>query len=224
MGLFLLISLGVIFLIGFLFGLIEILIPKKFFHFACKYRFLRFFYKRIYKIDSTFNIKYHRFIGCFSILFVSVLCLDIGYNVWEKTIPEERNLSIIISDIPSAELEYHGKLLFFDLYETNTVPLEESQLNEIKTLTKDLDIGYYKMFTSYPRKRYLGGLNNKYEYEPPKYVSIIFKNTNGEEIGSIKMFSEDQAYYVNEDNQCAPLKGDFKELYSYLNGLKVESD
>lgn len=224
MGLIILIILSIIFVGGFIFGLIEIIMPNKFFHFACKHSFLRFFYKKIYQIESPLNTGYHRFIGVFSIVFVFVLCLSTGYKAWEITVPEERNLSDIVNKAHHAELEYHGELSFLNIYGTDTVPLENDQWNEIKGFTEDIHIGFYNWITSYPKKRYDGGLDFTYEYDPPKYVSVILKDTNDDEIGSIKMFSKDKAYYVNQDNQSTPLKGNFEELYHYLIGLKNESD
>lgn len=224
MGLILLIILSIISLLGVLFGLIEILIPKRFYHFACKHQHLRCLYKKVYQIESPFSISYHRFIGGFSIVFVSVLCLSFGLRIWEKTVPEERNLNNIISETHHSEIEYHGELLFFDIYKTETEQLENTQLDEIKRLSKDIHIGFYKLVTNYPQQHHDGGLNFTYEYDPPKYVAVLLKDENDEEIGKIKMFSKEEAYYVNQSNQCTSLKGDFEELYSYLSGLKTKSD
>jgi len=200
---------------------LEIFIPKRFYHFSCKHPFFRFFYKKVYKIDGQeINPSYHRFVGVFLFVFVTLICLTTGLQIYEITVPTERNLGNIVQKADHTELSYYGKNLIL-LYKTEEKPLEEIQYNEVILHTKEIKIGFYKWFPNHPKVKYTGGLSFNYDFDVPKFVELLLFDKDNEKLGSIKMFSEDQAYYVNNQNLYAKLNGDYTELYQYLTSLKT---
>jgi hypothetical protein len=134
--------------------------------------------------------------------------------VYHQIIPQERQAVEIVQDSDYLSLEYPtSNNSHFGLvkYRTEKHLLTSGEVLRVESLIKDNKIGL-SLQTPLTSSPYL---KEHYPYHPFGYLELNLSNQD-----RFIFYSKDKAYYVTNDHDNFPLRGDFSDLYDYLISLR----